>query len=71
MEKEVPGWGVKLQTEVEQLQIALGKHMAENRDTHKDLYQKVERPSWTVTWVLTVMGGLVGSLLVWAVTHAA
>lgn len=66
---DIPGWGVKLQTEVEQLQEALATHVKENRETHKDLYGRTERPSWTVTWVLTIMGSITGGLLVWAVTH--
>lgn len=66
---DIPGWGVKLQTEVEQLQEAVTVHVKENRETHKDLYQRTERPSWVVTWVLTIMGSLVGGLTIWAVTH--
>ena len=67
--EQVPGWGVKLQTEVAGLQEAFAGHVSENRETHKDLYQRTERPSWTVAWVLTIMGTLVGGLTIWAVTH--
>ena len=67
--EEIPGWGVKLQTEVGSLQEVVATHIKENRETHRDLYQRTERPSWSVTWILTIMGGLVGSLAVWALTH--
>ena len=70
MADDVPGWGVQLQTEVAHLQDTLTSHVKENRETHKDLYQRTERPSWTVAWVLTIMGGLVGSLAVWALTNS-
>lgn len=66
----VPSWGVKLQTEVLALQETVATHIKNTRERHHDLYQRTERPSWAVTWTLTVMGGLIGSLLVWAVTHA-
>lgn len=66
---DIPGWGVKLQTEVAQLQTAVADHIEKNRDDHRDLYQRTERPSWLVAWVLTVMGSLVGGLTIWAVTH--
>jgi hypothetical protein len=69
--EQIPGWGVKLQTEVENLQEAFAAHVKENRETHKDLYGRTERPSWVVTWVLTIMGSAVGALVVWAATHAA
>jgi|GEM_PF-4135034 len=69
MSESIPGWGVKLQTEVATLQDAMVTHVRENRETHKDLYQRTERPSWTVTWVLTIMGTLVGGLSIWAMTH--
>lgn len=69
MAAEVPGWGVKLQTEVETLQAAFEKHTTDNRATHKDLYTRTERPSWMVTWVMTIMGSLCGGLAIWAVTH--
>lgn len=67
---EIPGWGIRLQTEVENLQTALANHVRDSKETHKDLYQRTERPSWVVTWVLTIMGSAVGALVVWAATHA-
>jgi hypothetical protein len=71
LNEQIPGWGVKLQTEVDNLQAAFETHQRENRETHKDLYGRTERPSWVVTWVLTIMGSAVGALAVWALTHAA
>jgi hypothetical protein len=69
LNEQIPGWGVWLETEVENLQAAFEKHVEDNRQTHKDLYGRTERPSWGVTWALTVMGTILGGLLIWAVTH--
>lgn len=73
---DIPAWGAALQTEVRNLQESLASHRKafdahteQNRLTHKELYSRTERPSWTVAWVLTLMGGALGSLAVYALTH--
>lgn len=45
------------------------KRWAENRETHKDLYQKVDRPSWAVTVVLSILSSSVVGLGVYVATH--
>lgn len=66
----------KLEGRVTNVEARFEEHVAgtrqwqkENRDTHKDLYSRTERPSWVTTWVLTIMGSLVGGLSIWALTH--
>lgn len=65
-----------LKGKVNGMEARLDEHIADtkewqkqNRLTHQELYQRTERPSWLTTWVLTIMGSLVGGLSIWALTH--
>ena len=69
MSNEVPGWGVKLQTEVADLQADFAEHTQQNRDTHKDLYTRTERPPWMVVWIMGIGGSMLGGLIVYVATH--
>ena len=50
--------------------IADDKERWENNSrTHEKLYQRTERPSWTVTTVISVLASLAAALGVWALTN--
>lgn len=66
----------RLEGRVNGMEARLDDHIAEtreyqkqNRATHAELYQRTERPSWTVTTVISVLTGLVAALGVWALTN--
>lgn len=42
---------------------------SDNRETHRDLYTKVDRPSWAVTVVLSCLSSGVVGLAVFALTR--
>lgn len=66
---EVPGWGVKLQTEVENLQETYAVHVKDNRDEHKELRIRTERPSRVDSVLQTLLSSVVVGLIVYVVTH--
>lgn len=67
MSDELTVWEVDRR--VTSIEGVLNKHMNDNRDTHKDLYTRTERPPWMVVWAMGVMGSLLGGMAIYIITN--